>query len=67
MRTRIGEPVRPWFRSERYYHTGDGWWTMTREDQELGPFDSQVEAENELSLYVRKTNLTGNMPSNPNL
>ena len=66
MRTRLGEASKPWFRSERYYHTGEGWWTMTREEDELGPFVSQVEAENELSLYIRKTHLTGNMPSAPN-
>jgi len=53
MRARSGEAVRPWFRSERFYHTSEGWWSMTREKDELGPFDSQHEAENELVLYIR--------------
>lgn len=63
MRTRTGEATRPWFRSDRYYHTGDGWWFMTRENQELGPFGSQNEAENELILYVRQVNQVGDIPS----
>ena len=63
MRTRTGEAARPWFRSERYYHTGEGWWFMTREKDELGPFRSQNEAENELVLYVRKVNMIDTFPS----
>ena len=57
MRTRKGEPGRPWFRTERYYHTNDGWWFMTREKTEEGPFRSQNEAQNELMLYIRRTNM----------
>jgi uncharacterized protein DUF6316 len=63
MRTRTGEAARPWFRSERYYHTGDGWWFMTRENTELGPFGSQNEAENELVLYIRQINMVGEIPT----
>ena len=64
MRTHAGEAARPWFRSERYYHTGEGWWFMTRENKEEGPFTSQHEAENELILYIRHTNQEGEIPSN---
>ena len=63
MHTRSGESARPWFRSERYYHTGEGWWTMTRENDELGPFDSHLEAENELVLYIRAINQIGDIPT----
>ncbi len=63
MRTRTGEAARPWFRSERFYHTGDGWWLMTREKDELGPFISQTEAENELVLYIRQINTSDRYPS----
>ena len=63
MRTRNGEAARPWFRTERYYHTNDGWWFLTREKTEEGPYSSQIEAENELILYIRRTNQTGNYPS----
>jgi len=62
MRTRAGENSRPWFRSERYYHTGDGWWFTTRENSELGPFSSQKEAESELILYIRKVNTADSFP-----
>lgn len=63
MRTRSGEPMKPWFRSERYYHTNDGWWFLTRENTEEGPFVSQLEAENELTYYIRKVNNLSNYPS----
>ncbi len=54
MQNRSGEQKKTWFRSERYYHTNDGWWFLTREQSQEGPFDSQKEAENELILYIRK-------------
>ena len=57
MKVRRGDSKKAWFRGDRFYHTGDGWWFTTREHTEYGPFDSHVEAENELCLYVRKTNL----------
>ncbi len=62
MRVRSGEGSKPWFRSERYYHTNDRWWFLTREKTEEGPFSSQQEAENELILYVRKFKQSGNYP-----
>jgi len=64
MEIRAGEAVRPWFRTERYYHTNEGWWFLTREQTEEGPFSSQLEAENELSFYVRNANNLANYPSN---
>jgi len=64
MRTRSGEAVRPWFRTDRYYHTHEGWWFLTREKTEEGPYGTQLEAENELSLYIRKVNQYGNYPTN---
>ena len=39
------------------------WWFMTRENEELGPFSSQNDAENELVLYVRHVNQIGDIPS----
>lgn len=56
MRIRVGEDKKSWFRTERYYHTNDGWWFLTREHSEKGPFESQLEAEKELLLYIRKKN-----------
>ncbi len=58
MHIRAGEASRSWFRSERYYHTIDGWWSMTRENEDLGPFQSQKEAHNELILHIRKSRFT---------
>ncbi len=56
MHNRIGEKKHSWFRCQRYYHTSDGWWFQTREKTEMGPFDSQKDAEMELLVYVRETN-----------
>ena len=53
MEARAGEASKSWFRSERFYHTGDGWWFLTRENAEFGPFISQKDAEQELCLYIR--------------
>ena len=57
MQTRNGENPHPWFRTERYYHTKEGWWFLTREKTEEGPFVSQHEAEDKLNLYIyRRSN-----------
>ena len=65
MRRRIGEKVKAWFRSERFYHTGLGWWFMTREGAEFGPFVSEKDAESELCLCIRSVNLSRNSLVNP--
>ena len=57
---RSGEPSKAWFRCERYYHTDDGWWFQTREHTELGPYESQHDAEAEMCLYIRSINLNQN-------
>jgi len=64
MRIRHGEGVRPWFRTERYYHTNDGWWFLTREKTEEGPFVSQLEAESELYMYIKRLKHTETYPLN---
>lgn len=56
MEFRAGEDAKSWFRSDRFYHTGDGWWFQTRENLEQGPFRSHKEAEQELCLYIRRAN-----------
>ncbi|TQV84530.1 DUF6316 family protein [Aliikangiella coralliicola] len=56
MRTRAGEAARPWFRTDRFYHTNEGWWFLTREKTEKGPYVSQLEAEHELIIYIRNAN-----------
>ncbi|WP_196139847.1 DUF6316 family protein [Aliikangiella sp. G2MR2-5] len=58
MVNRAGENSKSWFRSERFYHTGDGWWFQTREGVEEGPYISIEEAERELCLYIRHANDT---------
>jgi hypothetical protein len=60
MTNRSGEPSKPWFRCDRYSHTADGWWFQTREQLELGPFESQTDAKAEMCLYVRNMNLKQN-------
>ncbi|WP_144392922.1 DUF6316 family protein [Pleionea sediminis] len=54
MLNRSGEIKKTWFRGDRYFHTAEGWFFLTRECTQEGPFRSQNEAENELMLYIRK-------------
>lgn len=56
MNVRQGEDKTTWYRSERFYHTSEGWWIGTRENTEIGPFESQKDASMELCLYVREIN-----------
>lgn len=56
MNVRSGEAKKTWFRSERYFHSGDGWFFITRENTQEGPYNSHKEAENELNLYIRHLN-----------
>ncbi|WP_020410425.1 DUF6316 family protein [Hahella ganghwensis] len=56
MAVRSGEAERPWFRSDRFIHTADGWYFVTRENTQEGPFTTMREAENELNLYIRYAN-----------
>jgi len=56
MIVRSGEAERVWFRSDRFIHTAEGWYFITRENSHKGPFMSIQEAKNELLLYIRHTN-----------
>ncbi|MEE4244175.1 MAG: DUF6316 family protein [Kangiellaceae bacterium] len=56
MSARLGENNKVWFRSERFFHTEDGWFFITREERQLGPFGTQQEAEHELIQYIRELN-----------
>ncbi|NVJ49666.1 MAG: hypothetical protein HWE13_14260 [Gammaproteobacteria bacterium] len=56
MKVRAGELKKTWFRSERFFHADNGWFFVTRENTQEGPFSSQPEAEKELMLYIRHLN-----------
>lgn len=47
---RSNEQPRTWFRSERVYHMNGAWFFRTREGVDLGPYESQSEAEVEAGL-----------------
>jgi hypothetical protein len=57
MQARQGEVRKSWFRCDRYYHTDEGWWFLTRENNQFGPFSSHKDAETELLLYLRNKNV----------
>ncbi|WIO73820.1 DUF6316 family protein [Porticoccaceae bacterium LTM1] len=52
MQCRAGEPEKAWFRSNRIYHMGDGWYFSTREVPTVGPLDSQNRATREMEVFV---------------
>lgn len=56
---RTGEQERTWFRTERYLRTDRGWYFLTREQTQEGPFGSKAEAERELNYYIGYMNNWG--------
>lgn len=61
MQVRHGEENKPWLRSDRFYHTSEGWWFQTRENTQQGPFSSHKDAEAELMLYIRQVYVYENL------
>lgn len=50
MKCRQEENARIWFRSERVFASGNDWYFHTREGIDVGPYESQFEAEIEAGL-----------------
>ncbi|AUM12897.1 DUF6316 family protein [Ketobacter alkanivorans] len=53
MSVRAGEQEKVWYRSDRVFWSGGGWFFLTREKTQEGPFTSRLEAEQELNFYIR--------------
>ena len=47
---RKNETQRTWFRSERVFMSGSDWFFQTREGVDVGPYETQFEAEIEAGL-----------------
>lgn len=47
---RIDEKPKTWFRSERVFLSDEKWFFHTREGVDIGPYDSQFEAEIEAGM-----------------
>lgn len=52
IRVREGEPVKPWFRGDRFSTMNGQWFFMTREGHDVGPFSTREKAEYGLSLFI---------------
>ena len=63
MHVRTGENEKTWFRTERYLHTEDGWYFLTREQTQEGPYRSKEEAARELNYYIRYMSTWGEIKS----
>jgi Domain of unknown function (DUF6316) len=50
MERRRNEPVRTWFRSHRVFRSDSNWYFHTREGIDVGPFNSEFEAQVEASI-----------------
>jgi hypothetical protein len=55
-KVRTGEDEKNHFRSERIVVMNGQYYFMTRENTQEGPFDSRLDAERELNLYIRHMN-----------
>ena len=53
---RTGEDDKTHFRSDRVVVMNGRYFFMTRENTQEGPFDSRLDAERELNLYIRHMN-----------
>ncbi len=54
MQNRKGESQRKsWYRSERYFRSGNNWYFATREKWDIGPFKAREEAELAVSRYLK--------------
>jgi len=53
MTVRAGESEKTWYRSDRIFWSGEGWFFLTREQTQEGPFGTRREAEQELNFYIR--------------
>ncbi len=54
---RSGEESKNWFRSDRFFKVGGVWFFSTRENIDIGPFSSELEArkhEQQLVVLLRK-------------
>ena len=47
---RTNEKAKTWFRSERVFLSNERWFFHTREGVDVGPYDSQFEAEIEAGM-----------------
>lgn len=47
---RAGEEGKLWFRSDRFFKIADKWFFSTRDNQDVGPFNSRIEAVNALAV-----------------
>jgi hypothetical protein len=47
---RSTEPPRTWYRSDRVFASNGSWYFHTREGVDVGPYDSQFEAEIEAGM-----------------
>jgi len=52
MLSRQGEPKANHFRSGRVFYSGNSWYFATREQIDMGPFQTKQEADDELSRFI---------------
>jgi hypothetical protein len=58
MEYRKNEPVRTWFRSHRIFRSNEYWYFHTREGIDVGPFQSEFEAQVESNILKHVLNGT---------
>lgn len=49
---RAGEEEKFWYRSDRFIKIDNQWYFTTRENREVGPFESKEAAEHGLSIFI---------------
>ncbi|MFW6092431.1 MAG: DUF6316 family protein [Pseudomonadota bacterium] len=49
---RAGESPRTWFRTSRFFNIGGAWFFTTRENIDVGPYDSKAAAERDVARLI---------------
>lgn len=62
---RRGENGVPPERRSRTFFSGDGWYFMTRERIDVGPFDTQAQAEAGVQDYINFSMDVDHLPAEP--
>lgn len=50
--TRSGEEHKFWFRSDRFFTVDGQWYFTTRENRDVGPFETRGAAEHGLTIFI---------------
>tara|TARA_R110002072_G_scaffold77138_1_gene180284 strand:- start:10712 stop:10897 length:186 start_codon:yes stop_codon:yes gene_type:complete len=55
MKRKLDDPLEVHFHADRIHNLNGRWYFLTREGDNIGPFESKKQAEKELALFLSKS------------